>query len=175
MTTSVKLTDTQREVLKLATQRPDGNIEPLPPNLRGGARNKVIEGLLTRALIVTKGNQHVLSDAGYAAVGRKRKPHAPVTPTTKAKAPVAATRARKGQERAEATQPVPHIRENSKQAAVIAMLRRPDGATITQVMEATGWQAHTVRGTFAGALKKKLGLSLTSEKPEDGERVYRIA
>ena len=54
------------------------------------------------------------------------------------------------------------------------MLQRPDGATISQICAATGWQAHTVRGTFAGAFKKKLGLNLASEKPEGGERIYRI-
>ncbi len=65
-------------------------------------------------------------------------------------------------------------RQDSKQALVIAMLRRPEGATIAQLVAATGWLAHTVRGAFAGALKKKLGLAVTSEKPHGGERVYRI-
>jgi hypothetical protein len=55
------------------------------------------------------------------------------------------------------------------------MLQRPEGATIPQICEATGWQAHTVRGTFAGAFKKKLGLNIVSEKPAGGERAYRIA
>ena len=64
-------------------------------------------------------------------------------------------------------------RPDSKQARMIAMLRRPEGATITQIAEEMGWQKHTVRGAIAGALKKKLGLSITSEKVE-GERVYRI-
>ena len=54
------------------------------------------------------------------------------------------------------------------------MLRRPEGATIPQLCTATGWQAHTVRGTFAGALKKKLGLTLVSEKVKGEDRVYRI-
>ena len=58
---------------------------------------------------------------------------------------------------------------------LIAMLRRPEGATIAQVIEATGWQPHTVRGAISGALKKKRGLEVTSEKTEAGERVYRIA
>lgn len=65
-------------------------------------------------------------------------------------------------------------RENSKQAQVIAMLKRSEGATIAQVCEATGWLAHTVRGTFAGTFKKRLGLTITSEKVEGSERVYRI-
>jgi hypothetical protein len=46
---------------------------------------------------------------------------------------------------------------------------------VRQICDETGWQAHTVRGTFAGAFKKKLGLTIVSEKPDDGERVYRIA
>ncbi len=53
------------------------------------------------------------------------------------------------------------------------MLRRREGATIAQIVEATGWRPHTVRGVFAGALKKKLGLNVTSEKVE-GERIYFI-
>ena len=66
-------------------------------------------------------------------------------------------------------------REGTKQALLIAMLQRPEGATIAQVVEATGWQPHTVRGAFAGALKKKLGLTVTSEKVPGGDRVYRVS
>ncbi len=54
------------------------------------------------------------------------------------------------------------------------MLRRPEGATLAQITEATGWLSHTVRGHLAGGIKKKLGLTLTSEKSQ-GVRVYRIA
>ena len=61
----------------------------------------------------------------------------------------------------------------SKQDAVIAMLRRPEGATVDEVASATGWQRHTVRGVFSGTLRKKLGLTLASAKEERG-RVYRI-
>jgi DNA-binding MarR family transcriptional regulator len=68
----------------------------------------------------------------------------------------------------------PRTRDNSKQAQVIAMLKRAEGATITQICEATGWQSHTVRGTFAGAFKKKLGLEITSSKADGSERTYRI-
>jgi hypothetical protein len=68
----------------------------------------------------------------------------------------------------------PNAKRASKQDAVIAMLQRPEGATVDEVANAMGWQRHTVRGLFSGALKKKLGLTLASGKEERG-RVYRIA
>jgi hypothetical protein len=70
--------------------------------------------------------------------------------------------------------PAPKTREGTKQAQLIAMLRRPEGATIAQIVEATTWRSHTVRGFFAGALKKKLGLTVISEKIEGVGRVYRL-
>src|SRR6476646_7621402 len=65
-------------------------------------------------------------------------------------------------------------KRRSKQDAVIAMLRRPEGATVDEVASVTGWQHHTVRGVFSGTLKKKLGLTLASA-PEARGRVYRVA
>lgn len=77
--------------------------------------------------------------------------------------PAAATEAR-----------VRKVREGTKQAALIDMLRTPEGATIAEIAAATGWQAHTVRGAIAGALKKKLGLEVMSEKVEGRGRFYRL-
>jgi hypothetical protein len=63
----------------------------------------------------------------------------------------------------------------TKLARLQAMLRRPDGATIEQISKSLAWQAHSVRGAMSGALKKKQGLTIASEKTHDGRRVYRIA
>jgi hypothetical protein len=71
-------------------------------------------------------------------------------------------------------EPPSEAKQPSKRDAVIAMLRRSEGATVDEVARATGWQRHTVRGVFSGTLKKKLGLTLASAKEERG-RVYRIA
>ena len=68
----------------------------------------------------------------------------------------------------------PKPRANSKQAEVIDLLRRPQGSTIPAITKVTGWQQHSVRGFFAGVVRKKLGLNLISEKTEQG-RIYRIA
>ncbi len=62
----------------------------------------------------------------------------------------------------------------TKQQIMIELLRRPEGATIEELTNATEWQSHTVRGAMSGALKKKLGLAVTSEKVDARGRVYRI-
>lgn len=93
------------------------------------------------------------------AAGKPIAPGDPRVPTGKPKTAEVAT---------------PRSREGTKEALLIGMLRRPEGATIAQVIEATGWQAHTVRGAISGALKKKRGLEVTSAKNEAGERIYRI-
>jgi hypothetical protein len=156
--TTTNLTPAQHAILAYARENAAGRITWFPDHIKGGARAKVLEGLRARALIEQAGANLVIAPAGYAALG--------VEPL-KAEAPAPDTMA---------AEPAPRrTRDNSKQAQVIAMLKRPEGATIAQICEVTGWQQHTVRGTFAGAFKKKLGLALASEKAQGGQRVYRIA
>ncbi len=80
----------------------------------------------------------------------------------------------KKQKRATASK-APAKRANTKQTQLIAMLQRPDGATIDEIVKKLEWQSHTVRGAMAGALKKRLKLKVESEKIEGRGRVYRIA
>jgi hypothetical protein len=65
-------------------------------------------------------------------------------------------------------------REGSKTAKVLELLKRPGGASLKEIMKATAWQAHSVRGFLSGTLRKKLGLAVESAKAQDGERTYSI-
>lgn len=148
---SHKLTTTQQAILTHAHEHHDRKVEWFPETLKGGAKAKTLESLTKAGLIAQRKRAIVLTKAGYAALGID-------PPSQPAKAP--------GEIK---------TRDNSKQAQVIALLKRPEGATIKQICEATGWQQHTVRGAFAGSFKKKLGLVITSNKDDNSERVYRIA
>jgi hypothetical protein len=66
------------------------------------------------------------------------------------------------------------IRAGTKQAQIITLLRRPEGAAISELAAETGWQAHSVRGVISGALKKKLGLPVTSGKVDGRGTVYKL-
>ena len=84
-------------------------------------------------------------------------------------------RAEKPADKSKVRSPKPAAQADTKQARVIALLRGSKGATIEALVKATGWQKHSVRGLIAGALKKRLGLKIVSDRPDDGKRVYRIA
>jgi hypothetical protein len=161
--TTIQLTSTQQQVLEHAADTIDGRIDWFPESVKGGARKKVIDGLLSRGLITNNGGSHwYITAEGFEALGRSRpdaNPSVPPAPEDSLPVTVAAK---------------PRVRETSKQATVIKMLQRPEGASIHHICEATGWQAHTVRGLFAGTLKKKLGLVIQSDKSQGDARQYRI-
>ena len=188
---TTQLTPAQHAILAKAINTSGGKIEWFPDNIKGGARKKVLDGLFNRALITPDGEGWCVAAEGYDALGMKR-PHVNVKPISKfeenldaiiANAEAAQDETADAELEAAVAQAeasfktpakTPRTRDNSKQAEVIRMLQRPEGATIGQICTVTGWQAHTVRGTFAGAFKKKLGLTITSDKSQGGERVYRL-
>ena len=183
-----QLSDTQAIILSAAAQRSERIALPLPDSLRGGAAAKVVGTMIAKGLLQEvevnsrrgepvwreTGDGHgttlVATDAGLAAIG--------IEPDDTETMPTSAAQAlpedHTPDSNAEAAQSMRTPRAGTKQAALIAMLRMPDGATIEEITAVTGWQAHTVRGAIAGALKKKLGLDVTSEKAEGRGRVYRI-
>lgn len=223
---TITLTTTQHAMLAHAIHHTEGRIDWFPENIKGGARQKVLQGLFNRALITCNGVDHFVAAEGYDALGCATPTACSIAPDPELDAAVVqaeatwalgvdpndadhdnvdtnesapAAQAESGEvaietetqvdehdnatgcdERLAGTdapateidvtqdQPLPaaapaeqpitkaiRTREHSKQATIIGMLQRAEGATIAQICDATGWQAHTVRGTFAGAFKKK--------------------
>ena len=160
METLPKLSPAQCLLLRTAARRADGRVMP-PDTLRGGARVKVLTAMLQHGWIEPADGGYVLTDAGYAAIGQKR----PMLPDDVQ--PMDAT------DDLQLLEGIP-IRPGTKLAALVMALRRPQGATNLQLMLATGWQPHTVRGAISGMLRKKLGLNVVLAHNESGERVYRV-
>jgi hypothetical protein len=170
------LTPTQLDILTYAVNRTEGRLEWFPPQIRGGAQAKVLKALHDRQLITWVDPVWYVDAQGYAALGLPR-PGAKTVfkPASEpAETLVDPVEAEPAAEPEAAPRSAPRTRDHSKQATVIALLRRPEGATLAQITEATAWQVHSTRGFLAGAVKKRLGLNLTSDKPQGGVRVYRI-
>ena len=160
MDTLPKLSPAQSLLLRTAARRADGRVLP-PDTLRGGARAKVLTALLQRGWIEPADGGHTLTETGYAAIGQQR----PALPDDVQ--PVDTT------DDLQLLEGIP-IRPGTKLAALVVALRRPQGATSLQLMLATGWQPHTVRGAISGMVRKKLGLNVVLAHNDSGERVYRV-
>jgi Protein of unknown function (DUF3489) len=185
----IELSPTQTTILNTACLREDRLIFPVVAKLKGGAVGNMLRSLLAKGLIeeipatddmtvwrhsdsetpvtlrATAASCEALGlvcgTAGKCASETEPAPLSTAATNTPATSADIASRPRKA-------------RDGTKQQAVIAMLKRPEGASIAEIMEATDWQAHSTRGFIAGAVKKKLGLTVTSEKHETRGRVYKI-
>jgi hypothetical protein len=180
--TTIQLTSTQTQVLQHALDHNSGRIDWFPDSVKGGARKKVLDALLGRELIMSDGVDWLVATPGYEALGCVRPTACSITPDHELEATVAQAEATWAQDTtvsnaAPAQRPLPRLprtRADSKQAMVMAMLTRSEGASIKQICEATNWLAHTCRGALAGVFKKKLGLAITSTKDAGSDRIYHI-
>jgi hypothetical protein len=154
-----KLTDTEQVILT-AVARNNGSV---PTRERSGSKadprayGAAIASLMRKGILEPRGPAR---DGDYAKEGQKLVLAKNADDDNAAPAGGKQTKERK-------------TREGTKQALVIEMLRRPEGATIAEIVEVTSWASHSVRGFMAGSLKKKLGLAIDSEKDETRGRVYK--
>jgi hypothetical protein len=186
-----QLSDSQLVVLSAACQRQDRSVYPLTGKLPGGAAAKVLGSLLNKSLIKevqAKREDTVWREdkkrgrltlraapAAFKALGIEQS-EAPAGDESDADAGADTDKGSRRKRKAGKSKEKPRgTRANSKQAQLIEMLKSREGATIEEIVKKFDWQAHTVRGAIAGALKKKLGLDVQSEKVEGRGRVYRIA
>ncbi|WP_210880353.1 DUF3489 domain-containing protein [Roseovarius autotrophicus] len=188
-----KLTDTQTIVLSRAATRPGNLAMPLPEGLHGAAAQKAVTAMITRGWLEEveanlrrgepmwreTGDGHgttlVVTEAGLQAIGIE-----PVVASTMTNLRNAKLELVTGPKDAPEASPSPAtpkpvaIRAGTKQAEIIGLIQRPEGASIAEIVEATGWLAHSARGLISGGLKKKLNLPITSEKVKGRGTVYKI-
>jgi hypothetical protein len=185
-----RLTDTQSLILARAAARPGNLAMPLPAGLAGAAAKMAVGKMIARGWLEEveanlrrgeplwreTGDGHgttlIATAAGLEAIGIEPVVASAVASARKAK--VDAVPTQDAPDHPNTAEPVT-IRAGTKQAQIIAMLQRPEGATIAEMAGATSWQPHTVRGALSGALKKKLGLLIATEKVEGRGTVYRLA
>jgi hypothetical protein len=190
-----ELSQSQLLVLTAACKRPDRCVFPVDKKLKGNAAGNVLKSLLKKKLVkevratdddtvwrhdknhgkmtlrATRAAFDALGiDPKEAAANEGEAEKASTTAETAGDAGETSSKS-KSRRRAAPKQ----TRADSKQAQLIEMLKSREGATIDEIVKKFKWQAHTVRGAIAGALKKKLGLDVQSEKIEGRGRVYRIA
>ena len=183
-----KLTDTQTIILSRAATRPGNLAMPLPEGLHGAAAQKAVTAMITRGWLEEvganirrreplwreTGDGHgttlIATEAGLEAIGIE-----PVIPNDADSARQVDPKSDLAPMREACDDPKPvTIRAGTKQAQIIALLQRPEGASIAEIVEATSWQAHTARGAISGALKKKLCLPVIAEKVEGRGMCYRL-
>ncbi|WP_373008974.1 DUF3489 domain-containing protein [Hyphomonas sp.] len=202
MARTIRLNDIQLVLLCTAAGREDRMVLPPPQSvpLDDPETKKALQGLLRRRLVeeakvpldaptwrIGEGDQPlglVIAAAGFDAIGlsemagdppasAKKETH-PTCPKRRGKDAQKSNAAEKPMARRPKAQKGKSAAQKTKASAVLTLLRRKSGTTLPQLMEATGWQPHSVRGFLSGTVKTRMGLTLTSEKPNGGERRYRV-
>jgi hypothetical protein len=193
MTRNLKFNDTQLVILSAAADRDDRMALPLARSLTldDATTQKTIKALLKRKLLeevpaaldatLWRTSDEgavglIITDAGLQAIGLGENAEADAELTTDIsdQRTTGDKTSRKPDSSAQKGASKKAAAPKTKADSVIALLNRKNGATISNLMSATGWQAHSVRGFISGAVKKRMGLTVTSDKPANGERRYRI-
>jgi hypothetical protein len=188
-----KLTDTQSIILSRAATRPGNLAMPLPEALAGAAAKMAVAKMIERGWLEEveanvrlgeplwreTGDGHgttlIATEAGLAVIGIEPVVATIMTNLRKAKLELALAPKETAETSPDVDVPKPvAIRAGTKQAQIIALLQRPDGASITEIVEATGWLPHSARGLISGGLKKKLNLPITAEKVAGRGTVYKL-
>jgi hypothetical protein len=170
--TQIQLSDAQAVILSAACAREDGMVFPVTARLKGGAVGNVCKSLLKRGLI------EEIAATDHTTVWRHDEERGPMTlratPLAYSALGIIDEPGQQLEATAEAAPAVRPARRRSgtKQEVVIALLTAEGGATIDEIVSVTHWAPHTARGFLSGALKKKLGLIITSEKVNGRGRVY---
>lgn len=150
--TKVTISNAQHRVLEDAANFPESSIEKFTGHLPAGAKDLMMQALQRKGCIEARDNKHYITEAGLSAVGRD------ATPCNTAQ-----------QEAAPSNEP----KRETKQSIIISLLSSEDGTTLMQLIEATGWKPHSVRGHLSN-LRKKRGLDIETFTTSEGKRGYRI-
>jgi len=188
-----KLTDTQTIILSRAATRPDNLAMPLPKGLHGAAAQKAVTAMITRGWLEEveanlrrgeplwreTGDGHgttlVATEAGLAAIGIEPAVATTMNNLRKSRLDLASAPKDEAEALTDPVTPKPiAIRAGTKQAKIIALIQRSEGVSISEIVEVTGWAAHSARGMISGGLKKKLGLPIISEKVDQRGTVYKL-
>jgi len=166
---------------------------PLPKGLHGAAAQKAVTAMITRGWLEEvdanlrrgeplwreTGDGHgttlIATEAGLAVIGIEPVVAATMNNLRKSKLELASAPKDAAEALTDPATPKPiAIRAGTKQAEIVALIQRPQGASISEIVEVTGWAAHSARGMISGGLKKKLGLPIISEKVDQRGTVYKI-
>jgi len=167
------LSTTQEDILELANSREDGMVLPFPDDmkLKGGAAQKVLGSLVSKGFIKKARDQYfIITNAGREAIGADlvvEEPEAEEPAAEEAEEPK--TKAKPAQ--SDKAGKIP----KGKLGEMLALLKREEGATVSDLMEVTGWQKHSVRGAISGQLKKKYSLKIEQIATKNDETAYHIA